>query len=109
MRLLATILCAVLLPGAGPAQSPRANGRVPDEQTAVKIAEAALIHVYGKKQIESEQPLKGQLTDGVWTIAGTLHCSDGKGGSTTLCEGGGATVKISSLNGRVLRSEEHTS
>jgi hypothetical protein len=64
------------------------EGFVPDSTTAVKIAEAVLIPVYGKEKVESERPFKTTLKNGVWTVNGTLHCSDGKGGVTTDCVGG---------------------
>ena len=36
-------------------------------------------------------------------LDGTLHRSDGKGGVTTLCDGGTAQVKLSKADGRVLK------
>ena len=77
-------------------------GYVPDAKTAVNVAEAVLIPVYGKKQIESERPFTATLKDGVWTVAGTLRCPDGKGGVTTLCDGGVAVVRIAKQDARVL-------
>ena len=79
-----------------------AAGYVPDSSTALRIAEAVLIPVYGKKQIDSEQPFTATLNGDVWTIAGTLHCPDGRGGVTTLCDGGVASVRISKKDARVL-------
>jgi hypothetical protein len=74
----------------------------------VKIAEAALRPVYGEKQISAEEPFTAKLTDGVWTVAGTLRCSDGKGGWTTMCANGGvAVVRILQKNGHIL-SMTHT-
>jgi hypothetical protein len=35
--------------------------RVPDSETAVRIAEPALIPVYGKKHFESERPFMAEL------------------------------------------------
>ena len=64
---------------------------------------AVLIPVYGEKQIESEQPFKAVLENGVWTVDGTLHCPDGKGGATTMCFGGTAEVKLSKTDGRILK------
>jgi hypothetical protein len=78
------------------------EGFVPDSTTAVKIAEAVLIPVYGKEKVESERPFKATLETGVWIVDGTLHCSDGKGGVTTDCVGGTAEVKLSKVDGRVL-------
>lgn len=51
------------------------EGYVPDSGTAVKIAEAVLVPVCGKEQIDSEQPFLAQLKDNVWTVSGTLLLS----------------------------------
>ena len=98
------ISCIVILLAASSAQSytPK-DGFVPDSITVVKVAEAVLIPVYGKEKIESERPFKATLENGVWTIDGTLHCSDGNGSVTTNCVGGTAQVKLSKADGRVLR------
>jgi hypothetical protein len=72
------------------------EGYVPNSETAVKIAEAVLIPVYGKKQIGSEEPFTARLKDGVWTVQGSLHCPDG----STTCVGGVAEVKISKDDAR---------
>jgi hypothetical protein len=79
-----------------------AAGYVPDAKTAVNIAEAVLTPVYGKKQIESERPFTATLKDGVWTVVGTLRCPDGKGGVTTLCDGGVAVLRIAKQDARVV-------
>jgi hypothetical protein len=78
------------------------QGYVPDSETAVQIAEAVLVPVYGKKHIESERPFIAKLKDGVWTVSGTLHCPDGKGGTTTHCVGGVAVVEISKADAHIL-------
>ena len=78
------------------------GGYVPNSATAVRIAEAVLSPVYGKAQIESEEPFTAKLKDGVWTVSGTLRCPDGKGGTTTICAGGVAVVEISKADARVL-------
>jgi len=78
------------------------KGFVPDAQTAVQIAEAVLIPVYGKTKIESERPFAAKLENNVWTVSGTLHCSDGKGGTTTTCDGGTAVVKLAKSDARIL-------
>jgi NTF2 fold immunity protein of polymorphic toxin system component len=86
---------------AGQSYKPK-EGYVPDSATAVKIAEAVLVPVYGKKQIESEQPFTAKLETDIWTVSGTLHCPDGKGGITTHCEGGVAVVKISRIDAHIV-------
>jgi hypothetical protein len=103
MSLFRAVSYAVLFLGTalGHAYTP-SNGYVPDEATAVRIAEAVLIPVYGEKQIESERPFTARLKKGVWTVAGTLKCSDGKGGFTTDCVGGVATVEISKQDARII-------
>lgn len=72
---------------------PRA-GIVPDATTATAIAYAIGVPVFGKKQMDDEQPFRADLKDGVWTVLGTLHC--------TSCNGGTLIVQISKSNGTVL-------
>ncbi|MBZ5694424.1 MAG: YbbC/YhhH family protein [Acidobacteriia bacterium] len=99
VALLGSLLLIAVAAGQG--YTPK-SGYVPDSDTAVKIGEAVLIPVYGEKQIASERPFHASLKDIVWTVAGTLHCPDGKGGITTSCVGGTAAVQISKLDGRIL-------
>jgi hypothetical protein len=94
-----TFLVAALALGQGYAPK---EGYVPDSATAVRIAEAVLIPVYGEKKVESERPFTAKLKDEVWTVHGTLHCPDGHGGTTTQCAGGVAEVQISKVDARIL-------
>lgn len=48
-----------------------ANGCVPDEKTAIKIAEAIWHSIYGDK-IYEEKPFKVKLEDGIWIVKGTF-------------------------------------
>jgi hypothetical protein len=75
---------------------------VPDSSTAVTIAEAVLVPIYGKKQIESEEPFKAELKDGMWTVTGTLHCKDSKGNDAVFCPGGTAVVELSKSDARII-------
>jgi NTF2 fold immunity protein len=75
---------------------------VPDSATAVKIAEAVLVPVYGEKLIESEKPFTAKLEKNIWTVSGTLRCPDGHGGTTTHCVGGTAEVRISKVDARII-------
>ena len=78
---------------------------VPDEPTAVTIAEKALAKIYGEKKIASERPFKGILRDGIWHVGGTLHCKDKNGTVITgRCFGGVAIADIRQSDGRVLRT-----
>jgi len=58
-----------------------------------------LVPIYGKKQIESELPFNAELKDDVWTVTGTLPCSDGV---TSVCVGGTAVIQISKTDARIL-------
>ncbi len=89
--------CLVLLVSAIGEVKPK-NGFVPEEATAVKIAEAVLIPVYGEKKIVSERPFVAKLEKDAWTVSGTLHCPNGGHN----CDGGTAVVKISKTDGRIL-------
>ena len=95
------LLLAFSVGVAGQNHRPK-NAPVSDEADAIRIAEAALIPVYGKKQIESEKPLKAELQGNVWIVNGTLHCTDQNGNQTEICAGGVAIVKISKKNGRII-------
>ncbi len=83
-----------LLPAASQEHSykPR-NGFVPDERTAIRIAEAVLSAIYGEKQIKSEEPFSAKLQNGVWTVSGTI--AEG-------VEGGVAEIKISKRTGTII-------
>jgi hypothetical protein len=103
MRTCAALCCTFVISALafGQRDMPK-KGYVPDSATAVKIAEAVLIPVYGEKQVESERPFTAKLEENVWTVYGTLHCPDGKGGTTTHCDGGVAEVHISKVDARIL-------
>ena len=84
---------------------PPTSVRVPDEATALSIAEPALIKVYGKRQIDYERPLRATLHDGIWVVDGTLCCPDKKGHRTCevgRCFGGAAELKLRQSDGKVL-------
>jgi hypothetical protein len=68
-------------------------GVVTDEKTAIQIAEAILLPIYGEKTISMQRPLTASLKAGVWTVQGTLP--EG-------WDGGTATVRLSKKDGRVL-------
>lgn len=76
------------------------NGFVPTAQTAIAVAEAVLIPVYGKDQIESERPFKAVLNRNVWVVTGSVPCHNPPPGAE--CPGGAAEIKISKRTGQVL-------
>jgi hypothetical protein len=70
------------------------NGFVPDENSAIRIAEAVAIGQWGEKLIAEEQPFKARLRGDVWTVHGTLHPQGAAGGT--------AVVQLSKRTGTVL-------
>ena len=95
-------LSAALVAQSAPTQS---NVRVPDEEMALKIAEPALIRTYGKRKIEDEKPLTATLQNGIWTISGTLWCTDRNENRTSepgMCVGGSAVLKLRQRDGKIL-------
>jgi len=70
------------------------NGFVPDKATAIRIAEAVWIPIYGKKQIESERPFHAVLRHGVWIVSGSLPQGQ---------LGGVAGAEISKSDGQILQ------
>jgi len=73
------------------------DGFVPDQETALKIAEAVWLPIYGAQQIDREKPFVAKLKDDVWTVSGTLHGEPG-----SISKGGVAIIKISKTDARVL-------
>ena len=103
MRVLAALCCGLFLIALvfGQSYKPK-EGYVPDSVTAARIAEAVLTPVYGERQIISERPFTATLKNEVWTVQGTLHCPDGRGGTSANCNGGVAEVEISKSDARIL-------
>ncbi len=69
------------------------HGDVPDEETAVAVAEESLLQLYGQEHVRKFQPYHAKLDDGVWTTYGTL-----KPGS----RGGTPQLRMSKEDGRIL-------
>jgi NTF2 fold immunity protein len=70
------------------------SGVVPDEPTAVKIAEAVFQPVFGIEEVAKWQPYRAQLDrNGVWTVYGTLPRGS---------RGGTPMLKIRKRDGTVL-------
>lgn len=90
---LASTGCARRIPGDDANYVPP-GGYVPNEATAIAIAKAVWIPIYGRDQIESEAPFVATLDKGVWHVHGTLP----KG-----YRGGTAEAVISRQDGRILQ------
>jgi NTF2 fold immunity protein len=103
VKICTALFCSLLLLSLVRGQVNPKRAYVPDSETAVKVAEAVLVPVYGKSQVESERPFVAKLKTDVWTVSGTLHCPDAQGGTTTTnCNGGVAVVEISRTDARIL-------
>lgn len=75
------------------------DGCVPDHITAETIAEAVLIPIYGKDNIDSQKPFHTTLEGGVWHVSGTLpKRTDGM-----EYVGGVAGIEIAKSDGRIVR------
>ena len=70
------------------------DGYVPDEATAIRIAVAVWIPIYGQKEIEGEKPYHAKLSKGVWSVEGSLADNH---------FGGVAIAEISKDSGCILR------
>ncbi|MBA2935334.1 hypothetical protein HZF05_14700 [Sphingomonas sp. CGMCC 1.13654] len=69
------------------------SGVVNSEKTAVAVALAYLVPIYGEATIRREMPLRASLGGGVWTVSGALPAGS---------FGGTAQIMICQRNGTVL-------
>lgn len=71
------------------------NGYVPDEKTAIAVAEAVLAPIYGEQKIVHERPFHATLDSKriVWTVEGSIPS-----GSV----GGVAIIKLQKQDGRII-------
>jgi hypothetical protein len=69
------------------------RGVVPNEITAVKIAEAVFLPIYGEEEVSKYRPYEATLKDNVWTVFGTLKPN---------ARGGTPTMTIQKKDGKVL-------
>lgn len=104
MKLFLILSCTFAIVALAASQEAPKRDYVPNSETAVAIAEAVFIPVYGKKHIESERPFRASPEDNAWTAAGTLYCAAGKPQTDKLtsCSGGVAVVKISKLDAHII-------
>ena len=69
------------------------GGYVPDAKTAIKIAEAVWLPIYGEN-IYTKKPFTAQLKGDVWLVQGSLP---------ELMLGGVPSAEISKQTGKILR------
>ena len=96
------ILC-LACPSAAQTTAPHSyvppKGFVPDSATAVRIAEAIWIPIYGTEQIAAEHPIVAVLHGDTWTVTGSLP----KPAPGSEMAGGVAEAEIAKQDGRILR------
>ncbi|WP_187371489.1 NTF2 fold immunity protein [Methylobacterium oryzihabitans] len=71
------------------------RGIVPDAATAEAVAFVYLASIYGEAHIRGELPLRARLSDGIWTVEGTLP--PGFVGGTAqilLCQRNGTVLSV---------------
>ena len=52
------------------------EGFVPDEVTAIRIAEAVFVVAYGEQRLDKEKPLEAHLYNNIWTVLGSVDCQN---------------------------------
>lgn len=70
------------------------DGVIPDEITAVAVAQAVFRPVFGQEHTKEFLPYHAEFRDGVWTVYGTLKPPGARGGTPQL--------RINKRDGRVL-------
>ena len=70
------------------------EGFVPDQGTAITIAIAVLVPIYGEAEIREKHPFSATLKNGKWTVVGSLPKN---------AVGGVPEVQLSKLTGRILK------
>ncbi|MBV8534112.1 MAG: hypothetical protein JO128_00885 [Alphaproteobacteria bacterium] len=74
------------------------QGIVPDERTAVRVADAVLIPIFGEAQVAQERPLHATSRGDIWIVTGSLpELPPGQG-----IAGGVAEVKIDKCDGSIV-------
>ncbi len=69
------------------------TGWVPDDLTAMRIAEAVWLPVYGHETVNAQKPFTADLENDVWTVKGSPPANDAAGALTAL---------ISKIDGRII-------
>src|SRR2546423_12101382 len=92
------LIVALCIPAVALAESTHnyapAAGYVPDARTAIRIAEAVWIPIYGAKTLADEKPFVAVRRGNVWYVHGTLPKNT---------PGGTAEAEIDSRSGNIIR------
>jgi len=98
------VLLTVLLSSSS-FQTDKFRDYVPNKATAIKIAEAVWLPIYGEK-IYSERPFEATLRgDTLWVVTGTLNGANGYDSTTgelSVTVGGVVYIEIRKKDGKIL-------
>jgi hypothetical protein len=91
-----------------------AKGFVPDSATAVRIAVAVWIPLYGESAVMAQQPFVAKLKEGVWTVTGSPWSTSSKPRALHILNGvivddepaSFAIAKIAQRDARVLEASQ---
>jgi hypothetical protein len=98
-RYIAPLIVGFVLSASAFAQYVPPRGFVPDAQTAISVARAVLIPIYGAVWIKNQEPLVAEERTDRWIVRGTL-CPNQPANS---CQRGVAEIEIAKSDGRILR------
>ena len=73
-RAFLSLALTLALAASAAAQTFPPKEYVPNASTAIVIARAVLIPIYGAERVKAEEPYKATRQGDVWTISGTLPC-----------------------------------
>jgi len=99
-RICRFIIIVCVLPSF---QVEKLRDMVPDEKTAIKIAEAVWLPIYGK-DIYNERPFKASLEgDSIWIVHGSLPKTKKSNNEIHITFGGVAYCHIRKKDGTILQ------
>lgn len=104
MKITTALFCLLLSAATFGQDAAQKKEYVPDSKTALRVAEAVLVPVYGQNKIESQRPFTAVLGHDVWTVSGTLYCTQRRVPNELTVShcGSPLEVRISKSDGHIL-------
>lgn len=93
-RLIIIMIILGLLASCKSSYYPK-DGFVPNEETAIKIAEAVWLPVFGE-EIYRQKPYNVKLKNSIWIVEGTLNSQPGE-----IVKGGVAYIEINRKDAKI--------
>ncbi len=85
--------------GSGQQSATPRDGYVPNESTAIRVAEAIFVPIYGQRHVEAERPFHARLAGDHWIVNGTLRRPRNH---RLVVMGGTMTAEINKVTGRIV-------